>query len=242
MEEKKSIKVSLSTFFLIVAIIAIGVMGYFIYKLNDDKTKETEKVSELNNQVTSLENQVDSLKEKIDTISNTSVSNEKSEKNINTSANVSFSEDQVKIAISNYLELDANANCGTPLENLKKKGLINYDSSKDKLETNSGEVTTNIKFTDYKNAMLNYVTESEFERNWTSKIGLKENLNGYLTHGQLGGGLKAYTINSINKIDNNTYFVKTTSMVEDDNSTKSDDNFTFTVKSYNGKCVIDSVK
>ena len=70
MEEKKSIKVSLSTFFLIVAIIVIGVMGYFIYKLNDDKTKATEQVSELNNQIKSLENSVSSLQKAIENTSN----------------------------------------------------------------------------------------------------------------------------------------------------------------------------
>ena len=31
-------------------------------------------------------------------------------------------------------------------------------------------------------------------------------------------------------------------MVEDDDTTKEDENFTFEVASYNGKCVIDSVK
>ena len=36
MEEKKVTKISLSTFFLILAIIAIIVMGIFIYKLNND--------------------------------------------------------------------------------------------------------------------------------------------------------------------------------------------------------------
>lgn len=243
MEEKKTIKISLSTFFLIIAIIAICIMGYFIFKLNDDKTKESEKVSELNKQITSFENTVNSLQEKIETISNTSVSNEKNTNtNVNTNANASFSEEQVKKAFSNYLELDANANCGTPLDTLKKNGRINYDLSKSTVNTNNGEVTTNVKFSDYKKAMLNYVTESEFERNWTSKINLKEDSNGYLVHFQGGGGLRVYTINSINKIDDLNYTAKTTSMVENDNSTKSNENFTFTVKTYNGNCVIDSVK
>ena len=61
MEEKKVTKISLSTFFLILAIIAICVMGYFIYKLNDDKTKATEKVSELNNQVAKFQKKVNQI-------------------------------------------------------------------------------------------------------------------------------------------------------------------------------------
>lgn len=55
MEEKKAIKISFSTFFLIITIIAIGIMGFFIYKLNYDKTKATEQVNELSNRVSLLE-------------------------------------------------------------------------------------------------------------------------------------------------------------------------------------------
>ncbi|MBO4293038.1 MAG: hypothetical protein J5881_01430 [Clostridia bacterium] len=69
MEEKKTTKVSLSTFLLILTIIALGVMGFFLYKINDEKTKATEQVSELNNQVTSLEKTVDSLQKNIDNVS-----------------------------------------------------------------------------------------------------------------------------------------------------------------------------
>ena len=47
MEEKKVTKISLSTFFLILAIIAIIVMGIFIYKLSNDKTTESKKSAEL---------------------------------------------------------------------------------------------------------------------------------------------------------------------------------------------------
>lgn len=55
MEEKKAIKISFSTFFLIITIIAIGIMGFFIYKLNYDKTKATAQVNELSNRVSLLE-------------------------------------------------------------------------------------------------------------------------------------------------------------------------------------------
>ena len=54
MKEKNFTKISLSTFFLILAIIAIIVMGIFIYKLNNDKTAEIQKSTELQSQVNSL--------------------------------------------------------------------------------------------------------------------------------------------------------------------------------------------
>ena len=65
MEEKKVTKISLSTFFLIFAIIAICIMVYFIYNLNIDKTKATDQISELNNKVTILENDKAELKSEI---------------------------------------------------------------------------------------------------------------------------------------------------------------------------------
>lgn len=71
MEEKKTIKMSLSTFFLILAIIVIIVMAYFVYKFYNEKNIETEKVSDLNNQVSSLETTVTDLQCKIDNIINT---------------------------------------------------------------------------------------------------------------------------------------------------------------------------
>lgn len=51
MEEQNITKISLSTFFLILAIIIIIVMGIFICKLYNEKTKETEKSTELQAQV-----------------------------------------------------------------------------------------------------------------------------------------------------------------------------------------------
>ena len=54
MEEKQSIKVSLSTFFLFIAIIVICIMGFFIYKINNDKIAEKNKTEELQKQVYAL--------------------------------------------------------------------------------------------------------------------------------------------------------------------------------------------
>lgn len=75
MEEKNVTKISLSTFFLILAIIAIIVMGIFIYKINNDKTTEIQKSTELQAQVNSLNGTVSDLQGKIDNISKTINSN-----------------------------------------------------------------------------------------------------------------------------------------------------------------------
>mgnify|MGYP004672870429 CR=1 FL=1 len=246
--EKNVIKISFSTFFLILAVIAIVIMGVFMYKISKDKSAEQQKSNELQSQVNNLQEKIDQISNTINS-NNTSISKdnnvnnsntiETSKNNTNNTNNKLLSEEQVKNAIAQYLELQANANCGTPLNLLKEKGKIDYDPSKDTINTSNGVISTNVKFTNYKNAMLNYVTESEFEKNWTSKIGLGENSNGYLTHFQGGGGLRVYTIKSISKIDDTTFYAKTSSVVED-NEFYEENNYTVKVKSVDGKCVIDS--
>lgn len=86
MEEKKVIKISLSTFFLIIAIIAIIVMGVFIYKLNNEKSTEIEKSAELQEKVNILNNTVNSLQSKINTVSET-ISNDKATNIVNLDIN-----------------------------------------------------------------------------------------------------------------------------------------------------------
>ena len=53
--EKKEYKISLSTFFLILAIIAILVMGYAIYNLSNQKVQNDIKVADLEEKVSQLE-------------------------------------------------------------------------------------------------------------------------------------------------------------------------------------------
>ena len=75
MEGKKTTTISLSTFLLILAIIIIIIMGVFIFKLNSEKTTETGKVANLNNEINNLQSTVNQLQGKIDNISNTINSN-----------------------------------------------------------------------------------------------------------------------------------------------------------------------
>lgn len=69
MEEKNVTKISLSTFLLIIAIIAIIVMGIFIYKLNNDKTTAIQKSYELQSQVNNLNGTIGDLQVKSNNIS-----------------------------------------------------------------------------------------------------------------------------------------------------------------------------
>lgn len=153
-----------------------------------------------------------------------------------------FTDEQVRVTLSNYLELLANENCDNLLQWLNENGKLNYDSSKNTI-LNDGTVITSIRFSDYKNAMLNYVSENEFERNWNLTLYFNENSDGYLTKLQGGGAYCPYTIESITHNDDLNYIAKTYySNSYDYPITKYYKDFSFEIKSYNGNCVIDSIK
>ena len=153
-----------------------------------------------------------------------------------------FTDEQVRVTLSNYLELLANENCDNLLQWLNENGKLNYDSSKNTI-LNDGTVITSIRFSDYKNAMLNYVSENEFERNWNLTLYFNENSDGYLTKLQGGGAYCPYTIESITHNDDLNYIAKTYySNSYDYPITKYYKDFSFGIKSCNGNCVIDSIK
>ena len=56
MKEKNETKTNISTILLALAIIVIIAMGYFVYKLYNEKTIEIDKVSKLNSKISELEN------------------------------------------------------------------------------------------------------------------------------------------------------------------------------------------
>ena len=68
MNEKTPIKINLSTFFLVITIIVIIIMGIFLYieKTNSDKT-----IAELENSNSDMKNTIDNLQNKIETIATT---------------------------------------------------------------------------------------------------------------------------------------------------------------------------
>ncbi len=234
MEEKKTIKISLSTFFLLLALVAIIVMAIFMYKFYDDKKKADEKSSSLENQLSNLNETVKDLNDKIsNTNTTTDVAN-------TTNPETSFTDTEIKTALSEFLEVYAHANCDSLLDYLSEQGLLGntpYDST----VSDDGVVTTNVKFSDYKKAMLNYVSEDFFNKNWTSSQYFSENNDGYLVKGQGGGSLREYTVNNISKITDDTYSANTTSTNLDDSKAPSEnEKVTFSISSYNGNCVIDS--
>lgn len=91
MEEKKVTKISLSTVFLILAIIVIVIMGYFIYNLSVKNKSSEEEVNNLNSKISNLESSVKNYQEKIDSISNTLSSNNTETNNTSNNSNTNTS-------------------------------------------------------------------------------------------------------------------------------------------------------
>lgn len=87
MEEKKATKISLSTFFLILAIIIIVIMSICMYKFYNEKTDANKKTAELQTEVSNLNRIVSVLQGKIDEISSTVNSDKTNTTNIDDKSN-----------------------------------------------------------------------------------------------------------------------------------------------------------
>lgn len=73
MEEKKSVKISLSTVLLLIAILVIIVMALYIYT---EKINSNKEIADLEANATNMQDKIDELQGKIDSISNTINSND----------------------------------------------------------------------------------------------------------------------------------------------------------------------
>ena len=149
MEEKKVTKISLSTFFLILAVIVIFIMGYFVYKFYNQKETESKKSIQLQAQVNSLNGTVGELQGKIDNISSTINSNSKIENT--TSNDHTISKGATNNETKTYLYSSIKGSY---------KG-----SAKDSDETN---VNRNYELYLYENGTFKYENYTEVE---TGKIG-----------------------------------------------------------------------
>ena len=83
MEENKSVKISLSTVLLFIAILVIIVMDYYIYT---EKTNYNRQIADLEANTANMQDTIDELQGKIDSISNT-INSDKISNNENTTNN-----------------------------------------------------------------------------------------------------------------------------------------------------------
>lgn len=130
MEEKKSIKVSLSTVFLILAIIAIIIMGYYIYNISAQNKIANEELNSLNTEISVLKDSVENYQQKIDSISNT-LNSENNTTN-NSSEDSKYSEITKTLENNDVLSITDAINNNDGTYTLKGK-IITVDTSKEQI-------------------------------------------------------------------------------------------------------------
>ena len=99
--EKKVVKISLSAFLLILAIIAIIIMAFYIYT---EKTNYNNEISRLETNLDAKQSKIDELQGKIDSISNTINSGKTS----NFENNLEKTQDTTNVSTSNNVEKEQN--------------------------------------------------------------------------------------------------------------------------------------
>ena len=198
MEEKKSLKISLSTFFLILALIVIVVMAIFIYKFYNEKTEANEKSAELQTQITSLNGTVSDLQGKIDSISSTINSNSSTE-NItipNTKADTSTS----TTTLDKKYE---NSKYGITFSYPSSLSVHQYSLTDNMVESfsdNNGNEIVIARFNgDTIESMIDFEKNKDMPDGTKIKLDIKK--EGYVT---LNSGTKGY---SIETNDNNIIFI-----------------------------------
>lgn len=164
MGEKKTIKISLPIFLLILAVLLIIFIACYIYI---EKANANKEITTLEANTVEMQKTINNSQEKIDNISNTINSNTSGKTNNlqanNNSSNkeIKFSDDEIKKTLQNYLDLVGTKE-GSPLGMLVKLELCSYGDYDNVNRTDDNYVKTNIKYSDYKEKMLDYVTEEWF--------------------------------------------------------------------------------
>jgi preprotein translocase subunit YajC len=165
MEEKKATKISLSTFFLILAIIIIVIMSICMYKFYNEKTDANKKTAELQTEVSNLNRIVSVLQGKIDEISSTVNSDKTNTTNIddksNDNKNSSY-QPTTEETIKNLFLAKLKA-----LDNSNSEKLLDYRVDKVEILSNSKKqslIDLGYNSTD----MLAYVTYSVKPQNVTT--------------------------------------------------------------------------
>ena len=240
MEKKEPVKISLPLFITIIVLLVAVISGIYVFMQNQKLDKE---IAGLKEQISKTQTEKNELQEKLNKISDvTNNTNTDNSKDSNTSSNnnntsVSFTDEQVKTALNEYWDLRISIG-DEVLKKLARKGVLDYNDS-ETVEEN-WYATTKIKLDEYKKAMLNYVSEQEFNK--TFRDYFKVNNDGYLGYSTEIGGPALYCIvRDVTKNGDKTYTAKTFSIEPDTADEAENETYNFTIKDYNGHCAIDSI-
>ena len=210
MEEKPTIKISVSTFFLIIAVIGIIIMAFFMYNLYNQKSDAETKVANLESKVDSLEKAVQNLPEK-ETSNTVQDSSEKETSNTNDSkedVNQYPTETEAKKLLLKFLKLNYETQSNT-LNLTSELGLTKSTSSDDyegkKLDIDREDgldyyINTEVTYSKFKKEILKYMTEDVYEENFSDYV---QNVDGTLYIVSAGGSDGYYEIKSLKYVSSN---------------------------------------
>lgn len=230
MEEKKTIKISITTLFLILSIVAIIVMGVFILKINKQQEEQIESNKELKEEINKLKTDNNVENNTNNETENNTTNNSTTESLANTA---SFTDSEVKKSLEEYLNLMGYKH-GSKLSILVPLNLMNEESIANLEESGEAEVNTGVKYDKFKNQILNYISNNCFDNTFNDDY---INKNGTLYVKNEDGSGDSYKVKSISKISDNSYKAEIENDAYDEVITDTI-NFKITNNS-NGKCVID---
>ncbi|MBR3152629.1 MAG: hypothetical protein IKF52_03385 [Clostridia bacterium] len=151
---------------------------------------------------------------------------EKQEEKVEEPKAKEFTDEEVKEACQKYMNIIGKREAS--FEAMLKELNIKVNDSEYKEEL---RIVTNVKYSDYKDTLLQYVTEDLFEEQFAKG----HNDNGYLCYIDGHGSGIEIKVKSIEKIGDNEYKVQVDYVFEIKTESHS---FTCKVAEYNGKCVI----
>lgn len=224
---------TLKKFLVVIIIIALVAIGA-TYKCMSSKKENNNNNGEQNESQIAEETIKETKKDDEDKEENKEEdSNSSSTDNIVKEEQKGFSENEIKNSLQSYLDL-IGVREGAPSEMLKKLNLMKEEPNND--PDNDNYKKTNIKWSDFKVAMENYVTKEWFETNCTK--GFKE-VNGlvyYFDGGATGLEYKVESITLKGDYSDLIYIAKVNNIAID--GSKEVENVEFAIENINGKCVI----
>lgn len=229
MNEKKDITISLSTFFLIIAILIIGIMGVFIYNLNNEQKQANSKIEELNAEINNTQENVNNI--------NTAVNETESVNEVNNSTEkdtkLDINSEQIQLLYkyipamnTNKIEVNAYQNKKVTKDSLSNKYLLGYAFSNLKLANSEKEkidgMESDTEWYSFKASLLQNKAKQMYGtviKNESFDIGYGEECNyanEKYTHSI--GGTSAESLTNIRKImtayqENDTICIKDKYMV-----------------------------
>lgn len=213
MEEKKPFKISLYTFLLLLAIIAIIAMAYYIYT---EKTNYNKEIENLDTTIANMQNTIEDFQGKFNSISNTINSNATPENSNTENSNNKVSNNEVdKIAI------DLFENGSKKIRETEYSDYPEYDSVKPLTQKNIAGITyekRNLLFSEVKKEYSKIFTGEALEKVLSKRFA---EIDGYLYvsyGGATGWNVTNIKLSRISESNNKIEYLVTYNDVEIDDS------------------------